>query len=189
MNVDRDSEGYYSLLNIKDIFCTVLRSFCTEHLISSYENITCKSLCVKGHWIHHESLVRLLKWYKQTGPARLENIIKQLLLTLKPERKRAFSQKYRWDIAYEQQYKCGLCFDLLHPSFQVDHIQELCDGGTDTRDNCMAVCCNCHAKKTRASQQKRISKHDPLVNATFSDPFDTFKCTRRSPYFSNVKSV
>ena len=43
--------------------------------------------------------------------------------------KRAFSRANRWDIAYEQHYLCGHCNALLHPSFEVDHVVELCDGG------------------------------------------------------------
>ena len=92
---------------------------------------------------------------------------------------------YRWDIAYEQQYRCGMCRQLLHPSFEVDHITELCDGGTDTRENCIALCRNCHGRKTRLVRQKRISERHDIINETTSDPFTSFKHISHSPYFSN----
>ena len=36
----------------------------------------------------------------------------------------------RWLIAYDQDYECGICGDLLHPqAFDIDHIIAIRDGG------------------------------------------------------------
>jgi 5-methylcytosine-specific restriction endonuclease McrA len=42
---------------------------------------------------------------------------------------------------------CMLCG--CKPSVEVDHINPICKGGTDVRDNLQGACRECHEEKTR----------------------------------------
>ena len=59
------------------------------------------------------------------------------------------------EIAYKTKYHCNMCKMLLPPTFEVDHIVALCDGGKDEYDNLQALCPNCRALKTEANILRR----------------------------------
>ena len=78
---------------------------------------------------------------------------------MKRVQKRAYSTSHRIEIAYKSKYHCNMCKMLLPPTFEVDHIVELCDGGKDEYSNLQALCPNCHALKTRAKTSYVEIKH------------------------------
>ena len=43
-------------------------------------------------------------------------------------------------VIYKSKYHCHMCKMLLPPTFEVDHIVELCDGGKDEYSNLQALC-------------------------------------------------
>jgi hypothetical protein len=51
-------------------------------------------------------------------------------------------------VAASQDWKCGTCRSKLDAWFEVDHKQRLADGGSNHIDNLIALCRNCHGKKT-----------------------------------------
>lgn len=51
-------------------------------------------------------------------------------------------------VAASQQWKCGHCKATLDETYEVDHIKALFQGGTNDPDNLVALCPNCHRKKT-----------------------------------------
>ena len=51
-------------------------------------------------------------------------------------------------VAANQQWKCGHCKSILDASYEVDHILALYKGGTNSESNLIALCRNCHGKKT-----------------------------------------
>ncbi len=51
-------------------------------------------------------------------------------------------------VASSQGWKCASCFNLLPASFEIDHIVELCNGGSNEITNLQPLCNNCHGKKT-----------------------------------------
>jgi 5-methylcytosine-specific restriction endonuclease McrA len=77
--------------------------------------------------------------------------------------KRQYSSTHRIEVAYRSKYRCNACNILLPPTFEVDHIKELRNGGEDVFSNLQALCPNCHALKTRAND---LRKH-----AVFADEF------------------
>lgn len=105
-------------------------------------------LSIDGTWMTKGSMQKFFTWYSDTCSYGQLQVVRAVLLALKP--KRSVSKKYRWEIAYRQEYKCAVCLDLLHPkAMDIDHIVELSKGGEDTVKNCQALCANCHAKKSR----------------------------------------
>lgn len=51
-------------------------------------------------------------------------------------------------VASNQEWKCGKCNTILDASYEVDHITPLYKGGNNENNNLMALCRNCHGKKT-----------------------------------------
>ena len=51
-------------------------------------------------------------------------------------------------VASNQEWKCGKCNTILDASYEVDHIIPLYKGGSNETSNLMALCRNCHGKKT-----------------------------------------
>ena len=55
---------------------------------------------------------------------------------------------------------CQVCklARLIRPAYEVDHITELADGGTDELDNLQAICLECHRAKSRQAIQDRAGR-------------------------------
>jgi hypothetical protein len=51
-------------------------------------------------------------------------------------------------VAAAQDWKCDGCHNKLDAWFEVDHKRRLADGGSNHIDNLVALCRNCHGKKT-----------------------------------------
>ena len=61
---------------------------------------------------------------------------------------RQVSQLMKKKVAAKQQWKCGHCTTILDESYEVDHILALYRGGSNSEENLVALCRNCHGKKT-----------------------------------------
>lgn len=62
--------------------------------------------------------------------------------------KRSVSETKKKYVASQQNWSCNHCGEKLDATFEVDHVIELQDGGTNDVSNLMALCRNCHGKKT-----------------------------------------
>lgn len=62
--------------------------------------------------------------------------------------KRSVSETKKKYIASQQGWVCGDCKVKLPAWFEVDHIKRLDRGGTNEINNLVALCRNCHGKKT-----------------------------------------
>ena len=51
-------------------------------------------------------------------------------------------------VAAGQQWKCNGCSGTLDAWYEIDHKIRLADGGSNHIDNLVALCRNCHGKKT-----------------------------------------
>jgi len=74
-----------------------------------------------------------------------ENVISQ---SGKKATKRSVSETKKKFIASRQNWKCGDCQKQLNAWFEVDHIKRLEYGGDNHIDNLVALCRECHGKKT-----------------------------------------
>jgi len=61
-------------------------------------------------------------------------------------------------IAFKQKWTCAMCRQLLPPTFEIDHIIALCNGGKDQTGNMQALCNNCHAAKTSTDREQRFKR-------------------------------
>ena len=61
--------------------------------------------------------------------------------------KRSVSETKKKYVASTQDWKCKNCQHKLEATFEVDHVVELQDGGTNDINNLVALCRNCHGKK------------------------------------------
>jgi hypothetical protein len=62
--------------------------------------------------------------------------------------KRSVSETKKKFVASRQGWKCGDCQDQLNAWFEVDHKIRLEHGGSNHVDNLVALCRDCHGKKT-----------------------------------------
>ena len=63
------------------------------------------------------------------------------------QHKRSVSETKKKYVASSQNWTCKKCHEKLEATFEVDHVIELQDGGTNDIDNLVALCRNCHGKK------------------------------------------
>ena len=80
----------------------------------------------------------------------------------KQDKRKKISKGVRQKIAENQQNKCGECEQILTPFFHLDHIVGLQFGGTDEESNLMALCYECHTKKTMCENKCRKQIRDAI---------------------------
>ena len=81
------------------------------------------------------------------------NTCKQVIIPVVPDKKRKGTKRSVGEtkkkyVASKQSWKCGDCQEELTAWFEVDHTVRLEDGGGNDVDNLVALCRNCHGKKT-----------------------------------------
>ena len=74
------------------------------------------------------------------------------LLDGKPKHGRQVTPLLKKKVAADQEWKCGHCKILLDASYEVDHTIPLYKGGSNDEQNLVALCRNCHGKKTVADR-------------------------------------
>lgn len=90
------------------------------------------------------------------------------------DKRKPMSRMYKCMIAQEQEWKCKICsctidIDVYGSTlFDIDHIKEFSEGGSNNRDNLQALCLLCHRKKTNEymfmkGRMRRINKFKDLI--------------------------
>ena len=74
--------------------------------------------------------------------------MKRMLSSGGRSNKRSVSETKKKYIASQQDWKCGDCNNQLSAWYEVDHIQRLEYGGSNEVSNLVALCRECHGKKT-----------------------------------------
>jgi 5-methylcytosine-specific restriction endonuclease McrA len=118
-------------------------------------------LMIKKNPLHGVNTVNALNQYVNCMP--IDKSAKMLLTPLlgtktydNPQRisqpsktnKRSVSETKKKFVASNQQWKCGDCHQQLTAWFEVDHKKRLDQGGSNDIENLIALCRNCHGKKT-----------------------------------------
>jgi len=73
---------------------------------------------------------------------------KKMNKEVKNKIKRNVSSEKKKYVASKQGWRCGHCRELLDASYEIDHIVALYKGGGNEINNLVALCRNCHGKKT-----------------------------------------
>ena len=81
---------------------------------------------------------------------------------IKTKGRKKINKDTRQKIADKQENACGECKVALSPYFELDHIIGLQFGGTDEKSNLMALCRECHGKKSIAENQCRKRIQDAI---------------------------
>ena len=76
---------------------------------------------------------------------------RRVLNSGKGSSKRSVSETKKKYVAAQQGWKCGDCQRQLPAWFEVDHVIALEHGGSNPVDNLVALCRDCHGKKTAMS--------------------------------------
>lgn len=69
--------------------------------------------------------------------------------------KRTLSEAHKKIVAAKNEWRCNVCRCILPPSFQIDHVVPLWQGGDDTIENSQSLCGTCHANKTQRESIER----------------------------------
>lgn len=77
-----------------------------------------------------------------------DNRDKRILNSGKNATKRSVSETKKKYVAAQQDWKCGHCQSQLDHTFEIDHKIRLEYGGGNEVTNLIALCRNCHGKKT-----------------------------------------
>jgi len=80
--------------------------------------------------------------------------ISKIATKVNPEMRevRKVSQLLKKQVAATQKWTCGHCKNILDASYEVDHVVALYKGGSNSEANLIALCRNCHGKKTVAER-------------------------------------
>jgi len=152
-----DSHYYIRMSDIQETLGLNVQKF--EQNIDQYL-WSKKALEIKGHYISCKSACLFLSWYMDHSYNLLPDVANfrsALHKYTKKIPKRILSRSLRIEIAYRQQYACNICkLFPIPPTFEVDHINAIEDGGQDIATNLQALCTQCHKKKTRLN---RLRKH------------------------------
>ena len=81
-------------------------------------------------------------------PSGFSNDDKRILNSGKNGTKRSVSETKKKYVAANQEWKCGHCKSQLDHTFEIDHRIRLEYGGGNDVQNLIALCRNCHGKKT-----------------------------------------
>lgn len=91
----------------------------------------------------------------------LEKRVRELEETIfcMPNR-RAVSYSRKKKVAASQGWTCLVCKSILSHVFEVDHIQPLFLGGSNSESNLQALCRECHGKKTLKDRETFLSRRN-----------------------------
>ena len=78
------------------------------------------------------------------------------------DKRKKINKDVRQQILMKQENACGECKNALTPYFEIDHIIGLQFGGTDDESNLMALCRECHARKSTKENQCREQIKDAI---------------------------
>ena len=139
-------------------FALSINLFTKKHPEHTYSTISHMNGIIKYLPINKESadLITPLLSMADGGWKNKEQVISNI--TMKPQEKRMLNsgqttsrsvsgtkKKY---IASQQNWKCGHCNNQLNAWFEVDHKIRLDQGGSNHVSNLIALCRDCHGKKT-----------------------------------------
>ena len=82
------------------------------------------------------------------APPGFTNCDRRILTSGKNGTKRSVSETKKKYVAANQDWKCGHCQSQLDHTFEIDHKTRLEYGGGNDVQNLIALCRNCHGKKT-----------------------------------------
>ena len=120
-------------------------------------------------WVSGKVLIKIIRWFRRENISTqsiedFEKVLKQQ--GIKATRKKWSPMVWK-EIGFRQCWTCASCQEMLKPTFELDHIIELQDGGDDNMDNLQGLCVECHARKTRDRRLKEVVfsfKTSPLVS-------------------------
>jgi hypothetical protein len=75
--------------------------------------------------------------------------------SVEPRIKRSVSAAKKKRVVESQNWICAMCDETLDETHEIDHVIELCDGGSNDDSNLRALCRRCHARKTKEERRAR----------------------------------
>lgn len=170
--VELDRTYFVSLENLQQMLG--LTDYLFQQTLDQY-SIRSKPLEMNGTaFVSCKSACHLLRWCMEqshTLEPTLQSYLRGLQPYTKKKPKRLLSRSLRIEIAYRQRYACQLCgLFPIPPTFEVDHIVEIQDGGRDVAENLQALCVSCHRTKTRLNRLSKNTMFHPTPSPPLHPP-------------------
>ena len=127
---------YYSILVTFINFCI----FNNVYILSIFFFISILYKWLKKRGVYNSNILDLL--FEQNNN---KNTLKSNMVYFQKRNVSALTKKV---IASNQQWKCAVCNGIMDYTYEIDHYIPLFKGGTNDITNLMALCRNCHGKKT-----------------------------------------
>jgi hypothetical protein len=97
---------------------------------------------------HEQNQGSFMESFNDIQPASFHSHEQRILSSGKTGTKRSVSETKKKYVAAQQDWKCGHCNQQLNAWFEVDHKIRLEHGGGNDVSNLLALCRECHGKKT-----------------------------------------
>ena len=130
------SVKYYAILVAIINFCILNNVY----ILSIFFFISILYKWLKKRGVYNSNILDLVFDQKQNSNGHLPK------MTI--FQKRNVSALTKKIIASNQQWKCAMCKNVMDYTYEIDHYIPLFKGGTNEMNNLMALCRNCHGKKT-----------------------------------------
>jgi hypothetical protein len=127
-----------------------------KHMLESVQ-----SLYGWGRLLGGVAVIGFLYWHFSAKPETITESLElaKLMMTSSASSGRVYGTEKRnvtnlmkKKVAADQKWVCAHCQETLDESYEVDHKLALYRGGTNEVENLVALCRNCHGKKTMAER-------------------------------------
>jgi len=126
-----------------------------KHMLESVQ-----SLYGWGRLLGGVAVIGFLYWHFSAKPEHITESLElaKLMMTtgsggrVYGTEKRNVTNLMKKKVAADQRWTCAHCQETLDESYEVDHKLALYRGGTNEVENLVALCRNCHGKKTMAER-------------------------------------
>lgn len=144
-----------------------------------------------GRMTRRRKSCEFIRWISEKDPKKSSvsyqcEVTSQSCLVLPPPMpapRRKFNAHVKRKVAADNQWKCGVCDELLDATFDLDHKIPLHLGGEDTVENLQALHSSCHRQKTLNEEIARLARRELACHA-LRPPLECTRCKRiLSPYF------
>lgn len=139
-----------------------IRNIPHTDLVKAVENMNATSFSANKN-IEDTEKIRQLEIENANLKSKISSYVQLLRKNQDVIKRPQMSNPRRNKIAFNQGWKCGDCFEMLPPAFEIDHKIRWIDSFDDSDENLRALCISCHKIKT-ANENSNKKTASPELN-------------------------
>ena len=133
-----------------------------NEIVNAVENMNATSFSANKN-IEDTEKIRQLEIENANLKSKISSYVQLLRKNQDVIKRPQMSNPRRNKIAFNQGWKCGDCFEMLPPAFEIDHKIRWHDSFDDSDENLRALCISCHKIKT-ANENSNKKTASPELN-------------------------